>query len=302
MSGFAQLAQSPTQRAECAHSCALTALQSAQANQFEAQLALASAVDPAPCAREIVATDHRARPCQHRLVSNHAWSMPNHLRVVCAHRRPASQEWEHRRPKPLCDGRREDGSKETRLGPVFSGGEVWRRLWRRVVAAERLSGCSGQPTNFGCLVARVVALRSLRREIRARLVCRRGRLVHSLISKEQPQAEAIPRISSAKSTDDGCLEVVAGIQSSVGPQTEGTEVAFIGRPGPCIDTVKSLPSNPATPKSSSSTESVSTPKHCTSANSASSSKSSSRSRTGRFVNAGLLAGEGMDPGSILVSI
>lgn len=300
MSGFAQLAQSPTQRAECAQSCALAIRQFAEASQVAAQTALACAVDPAPSAQAIVSTDNRSRPSQHRPVSACVWAMPNHLRVVCTHRRSAVQQLARRRPQPLTDGRRAHGGRETCLRPVFSESEAWPLPRGCVVAAEGPLGCSGQRACFGCFGARVEALRPLRRGIRARLVLRRGRLVHSLINTEQPQAEAILRISFTKSTDDECLEVVAGSQSSAGPQTEGTEVAFIGRAGQCVDTMKSLPSNPATPKSSSSTESVSTPKHCTSANLSSSSKSSSRSRTGRFVTAGLLAGEGMDPGSILV--
>ena len=301
MSGFAQLAHSPTQRAECAQSCALATLYFAQADYVAAQMALVCAVPPAPSAQAMVLTDHCSRPCQHKPVSTCVWSMPNHLRFVCTHRGSADQELPHRRPKPSGDARRENGIEEVGRSPDSSEGQASRLLSRSVVTAEGPSGCSVQPTNFGCLVARVVELRSLRRGIRARRVSRRGRLVHSLISIEQPQAEAIPRISPTKSTDDECLEVVAGIQSSVGPQTEGTEVAVIGRPGQCIDTMKSLPSHPLTPKSSSSTESVSTSKHRTSANFVSSSTSSSRSRAGRVVNAGLLAGDGMDPGSIVVS-
>ena len=62
MIGFAQHAQSPTQRAECAQSCALATLHYAEANHVVAQMALACAVDPAPSAQEIVSTDHRSRP------------------------------------------------------------------------------------------------------------------------------------------------------------------------------------------------------------------------------------------------
>lgn len=301
MIGFAQHAQSPTQRAECAQSCALATLHYAEANHVVAQMALACAVDPAPSAQEIVSTDHRSRPSQHRPVSTCVWAMPNHLRVVCTHRRSAGQELPRCRPKPLGDGWRENGFEETGRRPVLSECEASRLRWRSVVAAEGPSGCSGQPTSSGCLGARVVAFRSLRRGIRARLVPRRGRLVHSLITKEQPQVEAIPRISSTKSTDDEWLELVAGIRSNVGPRTEGTQVAFIGRPAQRIDTMNSLPSGPATPKSPSSTESVSTPKHSTTAKFSSSSKSPSRSRARASVNADHHAGEGMDPGSILVS-
>lgn len=300
MSGFAQLAQSPTQRAECAQSCALATLQFAEANHVVAQMALACAVDPAPSAQANVSTDHRSRPSQHRPVSTCVWAMPNRLRVVCTHRRSADQALARRRPQPLNDGRRAHGSRETCLGPVFSESQAWPLLRGSVVAAEGTLGCSRQRAGFGCFGARVVALRSLRRGIRARLVSRRGRLVHSLINTEQPQVEAIPRTASTKFIVDECLELAAGVRSDTEPRTDGIEVAFIARAAQRIDTVQSLPSNPATPKSSSSTNSVSTPKHSTSARFSSSSKSSSRSTAGRVVNAGLLAGEGMDPGSILV--
>lgn len=301
MSGFAQLAQSPTQRAECAQSCADATLHFAQASHVAAQTALACAVDPAPSAQAIVFTDAHSRPCQHRPVSTCVWSMSNNLGVVCTHRRSADQDLPRRRPKPLGDGRCESGMKGTGRSRVSSESGASRLHRPRVVAAERPSGCSGQPTNCRCLVDRAVASRSLRHGIRSRRVRRRARLVHSLITTEQPQAEAVPRASSTKSTDDECLELVARIQSSVGPRTEGTEVASIVRPAQRIDTMKSLPSNATAPKSSSSTDSVSTPKHFSRARFSSSSKSASRSWAGRFVNAGLLAGDGMDPGSILVS-
>lgn len=222
MIGIAQHAQSPKQRTEITQSCALTALLSAEASHFSAQMTLTSAVDVAPCAREIVARDHRSRPCQHGPVSNHAWRLRDHLHVVSTHQLSAVRKLARRRPKPLGDRRRENGSKEMGRGPVFAEGEAWHLLWGSVVAAEIPSGCSGQRTSFGCFGARVVAFRSLRRGIRARLVPRRGRLVHSLIPKEQPQVEAIPRISSTKFTEDEWLELVAGIRSDVVPRTEGT--------------------------------------------------------------------------------
>lgn len=301
MSGFTQLAQSPTQRAECAQSCAVATLHFAQANHLVAQAALACAVDPAPCAQAIVFTDHYARPCQHRPVSTHVWSMSSRLRVVCNHRQSSHQELARCRPKQPDDGRHEHGSREADLGPVFSESGASRLLRGSLVAAEGSPGCSGERAKFGCCRARTAALKSLRREIRARLVPGRGRLVHSLLSIEQPSVEAIPRISPTKFIVDECLELAASVRSDAGPRTDGIEVAFIARPAQHIDTLKSLPSNPATPKSSSSTESVSTPKHSTSARLSSSSKSPSRSKAARFVHAGFLAGEGMDPGSILVS-
>lgn len=170
-----------------------------------------------------------------------------------------------------------------------------------VVATEESPCCSGQRASFGRFGARTVAFGSLRRRIRARQVRRRWRLVHSLISTEQHPAIANPRISSTKSDDDECHESVAGIESYVRPRTEDTEVTFVGRLTQRIDTTTPLPMSTAAPKSPSSTDSASTPTHTTSAKHSSSSNPSSRSSSGPFVNAGHLAGEGMDPGSILVS-
>lgn len=226
---------------------------------------------------------------------------PSNLIPGGTHRRFADQELSRRRSNPLNDGWREHGGEKASLGPVFAEGEAKSLLRGGVVAAEELPCCSGQRASFGCFGARAMAFGALRRWIRARLVHRRWRLVHSLISKEQHPAIAIPRISPTKSADDECHESVAGIQSHVRPRTDDTEVAFIGRPAQRIDITKSLPISTATPKSPSSTDSVSTSKHSASARFSTSSMSSSRSRAGRFVNADHLAGEGMDPGSILVT-
>lgn len=300
MNGVAQHAQLLTGRAECAQSCARLTLQLAETHHVAAQIALVGAVDPVPCAQEVVFTKHRSRPCQHRLVSTCVWPMPYRLRFVRTHRRSEDQELARRRSKLTNDGRHEHRSRETGLCPVPSEREAWRLLLGSVAVAGGPSGCTGQRTRVGCLGARAVVLMLSCCGIRPRLAPRRRGLVHSLLSMEQPQPEAILRTSWTNSTDDGCLKSAASLQSYVRPWTAGTEVAFIDRPAQRIDTMKSLPSILATPKSPSSTESGSTSKDCTSARFSSSSKSPPRSRTGRSVNAGLLAGEGMDPGSILV--
>lgn len=226
---------------------------------------------------------------------------PSNLTPGDTHRRFADQKVLRRRLNPLNDDWREHGGKKASRGPVFAESETKSLLRGGVVVAEESPCCSGQRASFGYFGARAVAIGSLRRTIRARLVHLRWRLVHSLISKEQHLAIAIPRISSTKSDDDERHESVAGIESHVRRRTDDTEVAFIGRPVQRIDTTESLPISTATPKSLSSTDSVSTSKHSASARFSTSSKYSSRSTAGRFVDAGLLASEGMDPGSILVT-